>query len=1371
MNLSGSSPYVTLSGAAASDFSVTTPPSATIAASGSTTFVVTFDPSAAGTRTAALSIANDDSDENPYNFTIQGDGFTPKNLIVSGITTPAAGNGIYTHQGILNEFQYWRHESGGYYIYNDEFSGSRYWNIDTDTDDTASNFYSNNHNEDASPVNVTSWQAETGNAGTPLIVYAGPEIRIRGNSVEIVDGDVGPDTTDHTDFGSADIATGSVVRTFTIENLGVVTLSLTDPSPYVVITGATSDFSLTQIPANSMAASSSTTFQVTFNPTSTGLRSATISIANNDGDENPYHFSIQGNGIGAPSVTTSAASSVATTSATGNGNITATNGGNATVRGVIYYAYTNTDKVIGDAGVTNVSEAGNFGTGAFTASLTPLSVNTQYNARAYATSPNGTGYGVRVAFWTLANVPSAPTVNNATATTLDVTVNVNGNPTGTEFCIQETSTGKYVQADGTLGVGQVWQNAATWGTKTVTGLSAGTTYTFQVKARNSGSTETSYGATASLTVCLSSATVTNANDSGAGSLRQAISDICAGGTIDFNLAAGPQVIILTSGELAINKNMTISGPGANDLSVERSAEPGTPDFRIFNIAPASDATISGMTIRNGSAPNGGGLYNSGTLTVTGCEVSGNHGTAHGGPGYGGGIWSNGALTITDSTLRGNEAGSAGGFGGCIYAIGTVDIKNSTLSANQALFSFGGGGAIYLASSGSALTVTNSTLYGNGTESQGGGIYSDSGASVTLYNSIIAGNTKTGPVMDNCSGTITDGGHNIEDDATCSLGASSMSNTDPKLDPLGLKDNGGPTKTIALLPGSPAIDASSTNCPATDQRGVTRSSPNCDIGAFESRGFSFGTPTGSPQSAVINTAFGAPLGVAVTSAFGEPVDGGVIAFTAPASGPSTTFAPMTNAAITGGAVSLGVTANGTAGGPYGITASANGVSGTATFSLTNEKIPATTSILSSANPSVHGQSITFTATVTSGATGTVAFTEGATIHCAASAIGGTTATCSTSALSVGNHTITATYSGDENYNGSSGTVDQAVNRSDITVTITADSPDPSTIGQAVTVSYTVTPVAPGSGTPTGNVTVSDGVSDCTATVAVGSCSLNLTTAGARTLTAAYTGDANFNGSSGTAPHAVLFQYLLSVSISGSGTITGSRTGVEGNGIDCGADCSETYNEGTAVTLTATPANGSAFSGWSGDPDCTDGQATVNAPMTCTAAFNLVTTVTIPAAAGNGTITLTTESPGCGFYSVSAKTEAQVGSDASYDYLYGLVEFTLSCAAADVTITFPGDISDKTYRKYGPTTPGNAATAAWYDFNNVTVNSSTSITLHLQDGQLGDDTGVDGIIVDQGGPGQALAAAAIPTMTDWGMIILIVLLGIGPVYYFRRRRLAI
>lgn len=199
----------------------------------------------------------------------------------------------------------------------------------------------------------------------------------------------------------------------------------------------------------------------------------------------------------APFVTTQAASSIAETIATGNGTITATNGANATARGVVFWAYSNVDQVIGDSGVTNVAEAGDFGTGAFTASLTSLSANTQYNARAYAISPNGTAYGARVAFWTLANVPAAPIVNAPTFTTLNVTIDVNGNLASTEFCIQETSTGNYVQADGALGVSAVWQSAATWGTKTVTGLTTGSTYAFQVKARNGGGTETAYGATTS----------------------------------------------------------------------------------------------------------------------------------------------------------------------------------------------------------------------------------------------------------------------------------------------------------------------------------------------------------------------------------------------------------------------------------------------------------------------------------------------------------------------------------------------------------------------------------------------------------------------------------------------------------------------------------------------------------------------------------------------------------------------------------------------------------------------------------------------------------------------------------------------------------
>jgi hypothetical protein len=131
-----------------------------------------------------------------------------------------------------------------------------------------------------------------------------PEINLQGNSVSIVSGDTTPDLADHTDFGSVSTASGSVVREFTIQNLGTAALSLTGASPYVVISGANAaDFTVTTIPSNSIAAGGSTTFQIIFDPSADGLRTATISIANNDADENPYTFAIQGTGISAPVIT------------------------------------------------------------------------------------------------------------------------------------------------------------------------------------------------------------------------------------------------------------------------------------------------------------------------------------------------------------------------------------------------------------------------------------------------------------------------------------------------------------------------------------------------------------------------------------------------------------------------------------------------------------------------------------------------------------------------------------------------------------------------------------------------------------------------------------------------------------------------------------------------------------------------------------------------------------------------------------------------------------------------------------------------------------------------------------------------------------
>ncbi len=1137
-----------------------------------------------------------------------------------------------------------------------------------------------------------------------------------------------------------------------------------------------------------------------------------VKARNGGSTETAFGATASGVPVAAPTVTTQAASSISSTAATGNGNITATNGANATARGVIYWGYNNSDQIIGDGGVTDVSEAASFGTGAFTAALTPLSVNTQYNARAYAINPYGTGYGARVAFWTLANVPSAPTVNNPTATTLAVAVNVNGNPAGTEFCIQETSTSNYVQADGTLAGACVWQNVATWGAKTVTGLTTGNTYTFQVKARNGGLTETAYGPTASLTACATSATVTNNGDIGAGSLRQAIAESCSGGTINFN---GDYTIPLAS-TLTIDKNLTITGAG-HTVTVSGG---GLQQVFLINLGVTA-ATIDSLIIRDGNAgsDNGGGIYNLGALTISNSTFSGNR-TAIG---SGGGIYNFGALTISNSTFSGNTASSGGGGG--IYNAGTVMIQHSIFSGNSApagggLFngrtvmiqnstfsgntaSRGDGGGILNVWAAASLSVINSTFSGNtATAAGGGGIANYNNATATTMNSTFSANSATNgggvyvesgtvsvlntiitnsPSGGDCRGTVSGSSINnlLQQTGSDACGLTNGVNIiggNPLLSPLG--SYGGPTQTFALLPGSPAIDAGdNATCAALpvgnlDQRGISRPQGSaCDIGAFESQGFTFGVPTGTPQSTVINTAFATQLSVPVTSAFGEPVDGGIVTFTAPSSGASVTFAPTTNATITSGAASLAVTANGTVGGPYSVTTASNGVSGTPAFSLTNTLIPSTTTVTSSTNPSVFGQSVTFTATVTTGATGTVDFTEGALIRCSASPIAGTTATCNVSSLSVGTHAITATYNGDANYAVSSGTMNQVVNAANTITTIATHDPNPSAMSQAVAVSYTVAPVAPGAGTPTGNVTVSDGEGhSCTGTLTLGSgsCNITLTTSGIKTLAASYGGDAGFNASSGAAGHPVLINKVLSVTKTGSGTVTSDLSGVEGNGINCGADCSETYMHGTVVTLTATPANGWALSGWSGDPDCSDGQVTLDADKTCAAAFTLATSITIPAATGNGNITLTTSSPGCGFYNVSARTEAQVGNDPDFNYPYGLVEFTLNCASADVTITFPGTITG-IYRKYGPTTPGDTSTTKWYPFNNVTINGSNTITLHLEDGQLGDDTGVEGTIVDQGGP--ALPAAGtvdVPTMNEWGMIIFGCLAGLASALYLRRRK---
>ncbi|PLY16895.1 MAG: hypothetical protein C0631_01970 [Sedimenticola sp.] len=421
---------------------------------------------------------------------------------------------------------------------------------------------------------------------------------------------------------------------------------------------------------------------------------------------------------------------------------------------------------------------------------------------------------------------------------------------------------------------------------------------------------------------------------------------------------------------------------------------------------------------------------------------------------------------------------------------------------------------------------------------------------------------------------------------------------------------------------------------------------------------------------------------------------------------------------------------------------------------------TTQLSASTNPTLFGQDVTFTATVTGGATGTVTFTEDTNTLCADVALTAGTATCTVNTPSMGAHTIVATYSGDSTHTTSNDSLVHTVKIGTGT-NITATSSGTSVAGENVTVNYEVAVIPPGTGTPTGEVTVSDGVSSCVGTVAVGNCSLVLITPGSRSLTASYAGDAIFAASS-SAPvaHEVTVSNLLSITKNGQGkgTVVADVAGDEGNGIDCGTDCTETYAQGADVSLTATASDGSYFVGWSGNPDCSDGQVTMNAATSCDARFDPIASMTVPAATGTGNILLETNSPGCGLYDVSTIREQDITDDPGYEYPDGLVQFSISCAAEDLTITWPSGAKSTPYRKYGPTTPGVSDTTAWYDFNNVTTDGSNSITLHLVDGQLGDDTGVDGKIVDAGGPGLRIqvGVVTIPVLNNFGRMLLVVLI---------------
>jgi predicted outer membrane repeat protein len=456
-----------------------------------------------------------------------------------------------------------------------------------------------------------------------------------------------------------------------------------------------------------------------------------------------------------------------------------------------------------------------------------------------------------------------------------------------------------------------------------------------------------YAVDATPIVCAATSSVSSAADAGPGSLREAIAQTCAGGTITF---ASDTTIHLAS-TLEITQGVTIAGGGQAIVISGDSDGDGDGDVRPFVISGGSGVTLDGLTIQDGLVTgrgHGGGILSSAALTVTGSLIRNNTATDNGG-----GIYGAGGLTVIDSTITGNQTTYAGGgiggeygftirsstiadnlagmIGGGVYGGGTgaVLISTSTIANNHTT---GAGGGIAMFAS--TLTLEESTLMGNRADGtfEGDGSVRPGGAvlielaTATVTNSILADSDADSECAASENASIALSSTLIEDG---SCGATLTG--DPRLAALGAY--GGPTQTAALRPGSPALDAGSA-CGASDQRGVARpQGAGCDLGAFESRGFALSLVSGSGQQTTTGSPFAAPL-VVQLSALDSGVQvgaGHVITVTAPASGRSLSTTLLTATTDLSGTASLGVTANGLAG-SYVVSATTPAVSQPVSFAL-------------------------------------------------------------------------------------------------------------------------------------------------------------------------------------------------------------------------------------------------------------------------------------------------------------------------------------------------------------------------------------------------------------------------------------------------------